>query len=122
MVERPDNDFAAGYFGGDKDNWYFRNHGGAPASVNSTRWDYLVGPLASKPMSNAQNYQEMQQYLDVQSFADYMLAAFYVGLTDWPANNCQWQISAMKHPPALLTHAISMFTFFHHRRVRRPPQ
>jgi hypothetical protein len=89
MVERPDNDFAAGYFGGDKDNWFFRNHGGSPASVNPTRWNYLVGPLASKPMSDAQNYQEMQQHLNVQSFADYILTSFYVGMTDWPVNNCK---------------------------------
>jgi hypothetical protein len=90
MVERPDNDFAASYFGGEKDNWFFTNHGGS-GTVDRSRWDYLIGPLSSKPMSDALNYQEMQQYLNVTSYADYILAGFYVGLSDWPSNNCTWR-------------------------------
>jgi hypothetical protein len=86
LVERPDDDWAAAYFDGDDNDWFFTNHGGA-GSADSTRWNYLTGALANKDMSSSQNYNEMKEYLDVQSFVDYLLAAFYVGLTDWPHNN-----------------------------------
>lgn len=88
LVERPDEQFASEYIGGDDDAWFFTNHGGA-GNADSTRWDYLTGPLASKDMSNPANYQEMQEYLDVKSFCDYLLVSFYVGQTDWPNNNCK---------------------------------
>jgi hypothetical protein len=86
LVERPDDDFAAEYFGGDDDFWFFTNHGGA-GSKDPTRWNYLTGTLASKDMSVAANYEEMKRYLDVQHFADYLIVSFWVGLTDWPSNN-----------------------------------
>jgi hypothetical protein len=86
LIERPDNDFAAQYFKGDKDSWFYTNHGGA-GSKTSVRWDYLKGTLASKDMSIPVNYEEMKQYLDVEHFADYILVAFWAGLTDWPSNN-----------------------------------
>lgn len=89
LVERPDDEFAASYLDGDDDDWFFTNHGGA-GSADSTRWDYLKGDLAEKNMANAKNYEEMKQYLDVQSFADYLLTSFYIGLTDWPKNNCKF--------------------------------
>jgi hypothetical protein len=85
-VERPDDEFAAEYFGGNDDDWFFTNHGGA-GSADSSRWDYLTGQLANKSMANEENYREMQEYLDVTSFVDYLLTSFYVGLTDWPSNN-----------------------------------
>ena len=90
VVERPDQQFAAIYFGGDDDDWFYANHGGV-GQADPTRWNYLTGALADKNMAINANYAEMQQYLDVRSFADYMLAAFYVGLTDWPANNCKFR-------------------------------
>jgi CotH kinase protein len=52
-----------------------------------TRWNYLIGDLAAKDMAATQNYEEMKQYLDVTNFADYIIASFYVGETDWPGNN-----------------------------------
>lgn len=38
-------------------------------------------------MANADNYAELQEYLDVENFADYMLLNFYTGMTDWPRKN-----------------------------------
>ena len=88
VVERPDQQFASIYFGGDDNDWFYTNHGGA-GTADPTRWNYLKGALSDKNMANTANYAEMQQYLDLQSFADFLLAAFYVGLTDWPKNNCK---------------------------------
>ena len=90
LVERPDDEYQAQYFGGSDNDWFFTNHGGA-GSADSTRWDYLTGALTDKDMSVPANYAEMQQYLDVQNFADYVLLSFWMGMTDWPTNN--WYVA-----------------------------
>ncbi len=90
LVERPDDEFQSEYFGGSDDDWFFTNHGGA-GSADSTRWDYLTGALKNKDMSVPANYAEMQTYLDVERFADYVLLNFWLGTTDWPQNN--WYVA-----------------------------
>lgn len=86
LVERADDNYESQYFGGSKDDWFYTNQGGA-GTADPTRWKYLTGALSRKNMSLAANYAEMQQYLNVTSFSDYMLLSFYIGITDWPANN-----------------------------------
>jgi CotH kinase protein/Lamin Tail Domain/Chitobiase/beta-hexosaminidase C-terminal domain len=86
LVERPDDEFLAEYFGGSNEDWFYTKQGGSK-SPDPSRWNYLIGPLSNKNMSNATNYAEMQEYLNVENFADYMLLAFYMGITDWPENN-----------------------------------
>lgn len=95
-VERPDNAFAAAYLGGGDDQWFSINHGGSTNGLR-TRWDYLVGPLAAKDMSQASNYAELREHLDVEPFIDYLLASWYVGLGDWPDNN--WWAACRNSPP-----------------------
>jgi len=56
-------------------------------NADSSRWDYLRNNLVNKDMSNANNYNEMQEYLNVERFADYLILAFWIGLSDWPQNN-----------------------------------
>ena len=91
-VQRPDEEFSAVYSDTDPDDWYARNHGaylsgGETLSGDSTRFDYLVGPLKDKNMAVAANYAELQEYLDVESFADYLLLNWFGGNGDWPYNN-----------------------------------
>ena len=89
LVERPDNHFAEEYLEGNEDDWFFTNHGRA-GSADASRWNYLVEQLVNRDMADRLAYLEMQEYLDVQSFADYILASTYIGLTDWPDNNCEY--------------------------------
>jgi hypothetical protein len=86
LVERPDDSFTSQYFGGSNNDWFFTNPGDA-GTANSTRWDYLTGPLVAKDMRVPANYLELQKYLNVESFADYVLLSFWMGMTDWPENN-----------------------------------
>ncbi|MEK7949371.1 lamin tail domain-containing protein [Luteolibacter soli] len=85
-VQRPDADFAASEFGGDKAEWFSVNHGGVHGG-DSTRWDYLLTTLVTKNMANAANYAELGEYVDLPAFVDYLLCSFYSGMDDWPANN-----------------------------------
>ena len=86
MVERPDDDYMAVYFGGDDANWFYRNHGDAE-NGDWTRWNYLLNTLTTRDQSVPANYAELQGYLDPQAFADYLILSWWFGITDWPNNN-----------------------------------
>jgi hypothetical protein len=86
LVERPDDTLGEAYFGGSDDIWFYTNHD-AVGSKDDTRWRYLTEQLAWRDMTVSANYAELQEYLDVEAFADYMILMFYVGMTDWPYNN-----------------------------------
>jgi hypothetical protein len=85
-VERPDSAFAANVMGGGKEDWFSVNHGGTHGG-DATRWTYTIGDLVAKNMAAPANYAELRQYVDVASFADYLLCAWYTGMNDWPVNN-----------------------------------
>jgi len=85
-VERPDANFASDRLGGEKENWFSVNHGGAHGG-DPTRFNYLTEELITKDMSDPATYEELCQYVDVQDFADYLICAWYIGLNDWPVNN-----------------------------------
>ena len=89
LVERPDDDFMSEYFGGDNDDWFFTKHDDDRDRDPDywTRWNYLVDELASRDLSVPANYAEVNEFLDVQNFADYIILAFFVDLADWPHNN-----------------------------------
>ncbi|MBE0536285.1 MAG: lamin tail domain-containing protein [Phycisphaerae bacterium] len=85
-VERPDAWFTSMYMGGEKEDWFAVSHDGAKGG-SPARWNYLKGTLKDKNMSDPANYAEMQQYLNIDSFIDYLLLCWHMGLTDWPGNN-----------------------------------
>lgn len=86
-VQRPDADFAAGELGGTKEDWFSVSHSGVHGEGSSLRWDYLTGALTDKNMAIAANYAELGEYVDLPSFVDYLLCAFFTGMDDWPENN-----------------------------------
>lgn len=85
-VERPGEKFQADYFGGDDEDYYTLNHDGRTRG-DSSRWDYLSGPLIDKDLTDPTNYAELQEYLDTENFTDYLLLNWYQATTDWPNNN-----------------------------------
>ena len=84
-VERPDAWFTSATFGGDKEDWFAVNQRD-PFQGDPVRWDYLRGDLKNKDLRQPANYQEIQEYLDVNQFADYLILAFMAGFADWPFN------------------------------------
>lgn len=90
LVERPDESFTSEYFGGEKEDWFAANHAGDITMTPGTaddRWDYLINTLAKKDMSVASNYTTIKEYLNLQSFCDYVLLYFYSGGGDWQDRN-----------------------------------
>jgi len=82
--ERPDHSSAASYCGGDKDDYDCLKH--APGTVvhgTNTNYGEMFGIVGSTPVSY-ENYQLIQQYLDLPDFIDYIQTNVYAGNHDWP--------------------------------------
>ncbi|MGH9460816.1 MAG: CotH kinase family protein [Vicinamibacteria bacterium] len=95
-TERPDAWFQAAHFGGEEDDWFSVNDGG-PFRGDSSRWDHLLR-LLKGDVTEPSRYREIQDYLDVVQFADYMLLSWYMGMRDWPQNN--WWAGNRNNPPS----------------------
>jgi hypothetical protein len=98
IVERPDHSFAAGYFGGAKEDWDAINVT-KPLNGDLEAWNALL-KLAAAGLSTVEAYQRVQGnnpdgsrnpgypvYLDIDHYIDYMILNFYVGNFDWPTSN-----------------------------------
>lgn len=85
-VERPDESFTSSYLGGEKEDWFAVSHGGDQGG-DPGRYDYLTGELINKDLTDSVNYEELQQFLDIPHFADYLIVTWMTGVQDWPRNN-----------------------------------
>jgi len=85
-VERPDEGFTSTYLGGTKDDWFAVSHGGNQGGSN-TRYNYMMNTLLNTDMTQSTNYTELQSYLDIDKFSDYLLVSWMTGVQDWPHNN-----------------------------------
>ena len=97
VTERPDSWFQATYFGGAMDDFFSVKHNG-PFQGDSSRWDYLRGPLRVKNAMKRSRYRQLREYIDVEQFADYLILCWYSGTRDWPQNN--WYAGNRNTPPS----------------------
>ncbi|UCD52051.1 MAG: lamin tail domain-containing protein, partial [Phycisphaerales bacterium] len=82
LHERPDEHFAASYFGGDSEDYDVLKHqSGRVVNGSSAEYRDMVN------LASAGQYGEIQQHLDVSGLIDYLLANYYVGNTDWAHQN-----------------------------------
>jgi Lamin Tail Domain/CotH kinase protein/Chitobiase/beta-hexosaminidase C-terminal domain len=87
--ERPDDDFAASYFGGDNTDYdVIRNttDGTEIIAGDLNAWNTALSLANSGLSSNAQ-YEQLQQYVDVDNLIDYMIVNHWSDNTDWPQHN-----------------------------------
>jgi len=92
LHERPDEHFAAAYFGGDSEDYDVLKHN-ASRVVSGSR-DAYTEMIA---MANAGQYGQIQQNLDIVDFADYLLMNYFIGNTDWAHQN--WYASRNRVDP-----------------------
>ena len=86
--ERPDEDFAAAFFGGEPDQYdVVKNTESLEVvSGDNVAWNAMMA-LANADLENNAQYEQIRQHLDVPAFIDYMIANFYAGNDDWPFHN-----------------------------------
>ncbi len=77
-IERPESAYWADTFGGDKSDYFARNHGG-PVDGDPTWFNGLI--------QGASNSATVEARLDVPSFADYITYWTYCGGGDWPSTS-----------------------------------
>jgi hypothetical protein len=105
LHERPDEHFAADYFGGNDDDYDVVKHG--PANPNYLVAGRRINPslpisntnhtagvnyqallnLAAPNMATQANYDALAAKLDIPAFVNYMLLNFYAGNDDWAHQN-----------------------------------
>jgi hypothetical protein len=87
LHERPDESFCADYFGGDEDDYDVLKHEeGTVVEGDNFRY-LLMMNVAEAGLADPFNYSEIQRYLDLDAFIDYMIVNFYAGNTDWAHQN-----------------------------------
>jgi len=97
LHERPDESFAASYFGGNKKDYDVLKHDyGTVVNGSSTNYREMFN-IAKAGLSYNSRYQLIQQYLDVPNFIDYMITNFYYGNTDWAHQN--WYATCSRVDP-----------------------
>lgn len=90
-TERPDDEFMQSYFGGSDADYDVIKTGVELVDGTLDGWNAMMqialgnGPNGS--LSNNAAYNDLQQYLDMEQFADYLLLNFWGGNHDWPHNN-----------------------------------
>jgi len=90
LHERPDEHFAAAYFGGtDEDYDVLKHNSGTAINGSTSRYRDMLNA--------ADSYEEIQPHLDVPDFIDYMLMNYYIGNTDWAHQN--WYASRSRTDP-----------------------
>ncbi len=96
LTERPDAAYMEEYFGGDKSDYDAMNVL-KPVDGDSLAW-YEMIEIADVGLNIEENYQNIQNYLDLDNFFDYMLLNHWGLNTDWDVNN--WYATRKREPGA----------------------
>ncbi len=91
LVERPDADFAASYFGGRAQDWLSVSQGGA-ISGSLDRFQVMRDLAAQGNLADPEAYATMLEFIDPVQFSDYLIVNWFAGNQDWPENN--WYVDA----------------------------
>ncbi|MHC4655539.1 MAG: lamin tail domain-containing protein, partial [Planctomycetota bacterium] len=97
-VERPDEAFAASYYGGNKEEWDSL-HDGSAHNGDKNAWNQMLTKCSEAQSSNAA-YQQLQgndpngtpnpdypHLMDVPNYIDYLIVNLWGGNWDWPWKN-----------------------------------
>ena len=88
--ERPDKWFAAKHFGGEPEHWYAHNHSGDVGQYDDpessrAHWRALLDMCADDTIdwTTQESYADVQDYLELPAFCDYVLTWWMCGGGDW---------------------------------------
>ena len=88
-VERPEAQFMANHLGGEEEDYDALNaRVGSIEVIDGSRegWDRLIA-IARVGPTTLEEYQAIEELLDVRDLVDYMLINFYTGNRDWAGAN-----------------------------------
>lgn len=110
LHERPDESFAAEYYGGDKEEYHALNQNktisqainpdGSPTGNNAATQDLDDAVDLARLAGNGglAEWDAVNEQIDVEHFIDYLLMNWYLGNEDWGADNKNWYASRKNTP------------------------
>ncbi|YCM42362.1 chitobiase/beta-hexosaminidase C-terminal domain-containing protein [Verrucomicrobiaceae bacterium 227] len=87
LHERPDDNFAAEYLGGDNSEYDAMKHRTSTVVAGTSAAYLAMLNLTRANMGVQANYVAVEEVLDIENFMAYMIANYYVGNTDWAHQN-----------------------------------
>jgi hypothetical protein len=89
LCERPDDNFAASYLGGEQEDWDVITGGTKGFMQTQVKGGdlqafHVTMNLARQDLSVNANYEALRQYVDIDNLIDYMLVIFLAGNRDAP--------------------------------------
>ncbi|NBQ24425.1 MAG: hypothetical protein EBU26_09210, partial [Verrucomicrobia bacterium] len=87
LHERPDDNFAASYLGGENEEYDVIKHRTATIVQGSNQSYLALMRLANQDLTQADHWASMQSLLAIDDFIDYMVMNYYIGNSDWAHQN-----------------------------------
>lgn len=84
LQELPHEEFNADHHGGQPDDWDVIKHGAEVESGDDAAWNSLID-LARAGISSDTDYAAIQEYIDIDNFADAMIHRIWCSDEDWLA-------------------------------------
>jgi len=94
-AERIDGKFLQDWHGGGAD-WDVMAAFGEVREGTVLAWSQLKSLIATRPLTVASNYVEVERRMDLTNFVDYLLPLIYADTDDWPHNN--WRSARERVP------------------------
>ncbi len=82
LQEFPHEHYNADHHGGDPDDWDVVKHGQEVEAGSRAAWDALIA-LAENGINSTADYTAIQEYLDLENFADAMIQRIWASDEDW---------------------------------------
>jgi len=97
--ERPNASFAAAYLGGDEADYDAFNGTGAQLVDGTTEARDAMLSLNNTNLASVAQYEQLQQYLDIPQYIDYLIGQLYGANWDWGAQK-NWYAVRRRQPGA----------------------
>ncbi len=110
LHERPDESFAAQYYGGDKEEYHAINQNrsisqainpdGSPTSPNASVNDLNAAVALARAAGDGglAEWNAVNEVIDVEQFIDYSMMNWYLGNEDWGADDKNWYATRKNTP------------------------
>lgn len=90
LCERPDDSFAAEYFGGEKEEYDVITSGTKGIGTTQIKagdkeaWNAMMNLVRAGGFQDPKKYEALKQYVDIDALIDYMLVIYFTGNRDAP--------------------------------------
>jgi len=86
VFEKPNASFFAERFGGESEDYDVLQHKNGTVDGNRDAWNEMI-KIVRTDSELPETFESVQQYIDLEGLADYLLINFYSGNVDWDQNN-----------------------------------